>query len=97
MLNRLKGYFWIALAVAAFYFLLSHHLIFYSLKDFDVLKKQELTLKYTFYSIRQHSASETLHIKELRVAGIEDVLLDRGLATEQDLQKILNKIYQEGE
>jgi hypothetical protein len=97
MLSRLKGYFGFALAVAAFYFLLSHHFIFYSLKDFDVLKKQELTMKYTFYSIRQHSAAETMHIKELREAGIEDVLLDRGIASEQDLQRLLNKIYQEGE
>lgn len=92
MLSRLKNYFWVALAIVAFYFLLSHHFIFYSFKDFDLLKKQELTLKYTFYSIRQHSAYDTLRIKELREAGIEDILLDRGLVTDNDLAKILNRI-----
>jgi hypothetical protein len=92
MLSRLKTYFWIALAIAVFYFLLSHHLIFYSFKDIDLLKKQELTLKYTFYGIRQHSTYDTMRIKELRDAGIEDILLDRGLVTDEELKKILNRI-----
>ena len=92
MLSRLKNYFWIALAIATFYFLLSHHFIFYSLKDIDLLKKQELTLKYTFYGIRQHTALDTLRIKELRDAGIEDILLDRGIVSEKDLEKIYKRI-----
>lgn len=92
MLSRLKSYFLIALAVAVFYFLLSHHFIFYSLRDFNLLKKQELTLKYTFYSLRQHTAYDTLRIKALRDAGIEDILLDRGMLTEQRLDELLRKI-----
>ena len=92
MLSRLKGYFWIAVAAAAFYFLLSHHFIFYSPKKFDLLKKQELTLKYTFYSIHQHVPSETLRIKALRDAGIEDLMLEKGIITEERLNDLLKKI-----
>jgi Tfp pilus assembly protein PilO len=92
MLSRLKNYFLVALVVAAFYFLLSHHFIFSSFKDFDLLKKQELTLKYTFYSLRQHTVLDTLRIKELRDAGIETILLDRGMASEQRLDELLTEI-----
>lgn len=92
MLSRLKSYLWIALAVGAFYFLLSHHFIFYSLKHFDLLKKNELSLKYTFYSLYQHTPYQTLRIKELRDAGIENIMLERGVLTEERLNGILRKI-----
>ncbi len=92
MLSRLKQYLFFAIVIGAFYFLLSHHFIFYSFKDFDLLKKKELTLEYTFYSIRQHKPSETLRIEPLRAAGIENILLDRGIISEQRLDQILIKI-----
>ncbi len=92
MLTRIKHYLLIAAAIAAFYFLLSHHFIFTSFKEFDLLNKQELTLAYTFYSIRQHSPIETLRIEPLRKAGIENILLDRGMITEERLNKLLNRI-----
>jgi hypothetical protein len=95
MLSRLKSYLWIALTIGSFYFLLSHHFIFYSLKHFDVLKKQELTLKYTFYSINQHSPLETLRIKELRDAGIEDLMLDQGIVTRDRLDTLLRRLDSE--
>lgn len=95
MWSRLKSYFWIGLAIGSFYFLLSHHFIFYSLKKFDVLKKDELTLKYTFYGLRQHTPMETMRIRELRDAGIGDLLLDEGMVTEERLDQILSQIDSE--
>jgi hypothetical protein len=92
MLSRLKSYVWVVLAAGAFYFLLSHHFIFFSLGDFNLLKKKKLTFKYTFYSIMQHTPYETLHIKELREDGIENIMLDRGMLSEQQLDGILEKI-----
>jgi len=92
MLNRLKGYFWIALGIGAFYFLLSHHIIFTSVREFDLLKKEELTLEYTFYNLKTHSNFETLRKDFLRDAGIENILLDRGLITEEKLDEMLNRI-----
>jgi hypothetical protein len=90
--NRLKQYFWIGLALVVFYFLLSHHIIFSSFKDFDLLKKQELTMAYTFFSLKQAKVVDVLSIDVLRDAGIEDIMLDKGMITEEELDKILLKI-----
>ena len=92
MLTRIKQYVLIAAAFGAFYYLLSHHFIFNTFRDFDVLKKQELTLEYTFYSLRQHPPTETLSIDALRDAGIENVMLDRGMLSEERLDQILMQI-----
>lgn len=87
--NRLKQYFWIGLGLAVFYFLLSHHIIFSDFKEFDLLKKQELSMEYTFFSLKQKKAIEVLSIDKLRDAGIEDILLDRGIVSEEELDKVL--------
>ena len=91
MVNRLKQYFWIGLAIAAFYFLLSHHIIVTSYKDFDLLKKKELTLEYTFYNIGNKHLEEIMRVDMLRDAGIGDVLLKRGRVTEERLNMVLRK------
>jgi len=95
MVNRLKQYVLIGLAIAAFYFLLSHHIIFTSFTDFDLLKKQELSMKYTFYSLKQAKPYDVLRIDELREAGIEEILLQRGIISEERLNYFLNKIDSE--
>jgi hypothetical protein len=92
MASRLKTYFWIALGIAAFYFLLSHHIIFSSFREFDLLKKEELTLEYTFYSLRSKPPMEILKIDILRDAGIEDVLLKRGIVSEKRLNQLIDLI-----
>jgi hypothetical protein len=92
MLSRLKGYVLIALAAGAFYFLLSYHFIFFSLRDVELLKKTEPTLENTFYSLRQHTPFDTLRIKALRDAGIENIMLDRGMLSEQRLDDLLKHI-----
>ena len=92
MVTRLKQYFWIGLALAAFYFLLSHHIIFTSFKEFDVLKKLELTLENTFYSLNNKSIIDVLRNDRLVDAGIEDVLLDRGLVSEEKLDLLFRKM-----
>lgn len=92
MLSRLKQYFWIAVALAIFYFLLSHHIIFSSIKEYDLLKKKELSMKYTFYNLKASNVSEALRIEALREAGIEDVILKRGLVSKEKLEQILERI-----
>ncbi|MGD9189361.1 MAG: hypothetical protein PVI89_14160 [Desulfobacteraceae bacterium] len=93
MIQRIRNYVLIALAAGAFYFLLSHHIIFTSYRDFNLLKKSELSLKYTFFSMKQQSPERILRIKELRDAGIEDYLLDKGMVSEEKLNRILDDIY----
>jgi len=92
MLTRLKQYALIGLAVAAFYFLLSHHFIFSSTTSFDLLKKNELTLSYTFYSLMQNPPEEALRIEPLRDAGIGELMVDKGMLSEERLDYILRKI-----
>lgn len=92
MVSRLKGYIWIALGIGAFYFLLTHHIIFSSVREFDLLKKEELTLEYTFFNIRSNSPQETMEIDMLRDAGIEDILLKRGIVNEEKLNQIYERI-----
>ena len=92
MLRQIRNYVLIALVIGAFYFLLSHHFVFTSIHDITMLKKDELTLKYTFFSMKQQSPERILRIDELRDAGIEDLLLERGMITEDRLYKILDEI-----
>lgn len=95
MFSRIKQYFWIALAIAVFYFLLNNHFLFSSLTSFDLLKKEELTFKYTFFSIIQNSPEKALRIDELRNAGIGEYYLEKGMLTEEKLDKILFQIEAE--
>lgn len=92
MAKRLKHYILFGLALAAFYFLLSHHIVFSSFREFDLLKKQQLTMEYTFFSIKQADIYDVLRNDVLRDAGIENILLDRGLVTEEKLEQFLQRI-----
>jgi hypothetical protein len=92
MISRLKQYLLIGLLIAAFYFLLSHHIIFSGSANFNLLKKQELTLEYTFYSLNNKKMIDILRNEKLRDAGIEDVLLDKGYISEERLNLLLRKI-----
>lgn len=92
MLRQIRNYLLIALAIGAFYFLLSHHFVFTSFRDISLLKKNELSLKYTFFSMKQQSPERILRIAELRDAGIEDLLLQKGMVSEERLNQILDDI-----
>ncbi len=90
--KRLKSYVLIALVMGAFYFLLSHHIIFSSFRDFDLLKKHELTMKDTFVSVRSTPLDEILENDELVDAGIEDVLVKRGVVSEAEINRQFERI-----
>lgn len=92
MLSRFRGYVLIALAIGAFYFLLSHHIIFSGLTDYDLLKKEELSLKYTFFSIKQVKPESALRIDELRNAGLGELMVERGMLTTERHNEILRRL-----
>lgn len=92
MLSRLRNYFLVALAAGFFYFLLNHHIIIFAYNDFKLLKKIEPTLEHTFVSLKQAHPMKLLKIDPLRDAGIEEVMLERGMLTEQRLNKLLDII-----
>ena len=98
-MQRLKQYFFFALFFGAVYFLLSRHIVFYG-KEYNLLPKEELTLEYTFYSIKEKSPESILKIAPLRQAGIGEVLVERGMITDDerfDLEKYFEYEYEEDE
>ena len=95
MIKRVSQYLLIVVAIGVFYYLLSHHFLISSITDFDILKKSELTLEDTFVSMKQVNPEELLRNDALRNAGIEYVLLDRGMISNEKLDQILQRIDKE--
>jgi hypothetical protein len=89
MLSRLKQYLIIGLVIGGFYFLLSHHFVFTSLTDFDLLKKNELSLQHTFFSLKQITPEAALRITEMREVGLGDLMVEKGMLTQEKLNAIL--------
>lgn len=89
MLKRLKQYLLIGLAIAAVYFLLSRHIVFLG-TDFFLLEKQEMTLEYTFFSLKDKKANSIMKIGPLREAGIGNILVRLQIITDEERSKLEN-------
>lgn len=91
MLRTLKKYILIGILVGILYLLLSHHLVFHE-RSVTPLKKSQLTLEYTFFSIGEKKPINILKIEPLREAGIGQVLVDRGIITQDELYQLEDRI-----
>jgi hypothetical protein len=92
MLTRLKQLVAIGIVLAIFFYLLSHHFVFFSLKSFDVLEKNQLTFRYTFFSMVDKTPEKVLKIDQLREAGVGELMVERGLISQEILDQLLRKI-----
>ena len=84
----------IALIVAILYALLGYHYIFID-KSVKILKKSNLTLKYTIFSTKGKRMESVLSIPELWEDGIGELLMEEGKISEETLD--LYRIKMEGD
>jgi len=81
----------VGIIVAAFYFLLAYHYIVID-RSVKMLKKSELTLKYTVFSTKGKTAEAVLSVPELWNDGIGDLLLQEGKITKEELEMFTYKM-----
>lgn len=80
-----------AIVGAIVYFILSYHVIFIE-NTVRLLRKSSLTLNYTLFSAKGKTNESILAIDELREDGIGDLLVEEGRLSEEELERLLNKI-----
>jgi len=95
MKKRIKQYILIAVAAAAFYFVLDNHFIIEG-RHLHLLKKTTLNLHDTFVSLDNKRAESVLRNDRLREAGIGDLLVELGKISEEKKSRLESKFdYQE--
>jgi hypothetical protein len=94
MKQRLKQYLIWAIFLALGYFILSHHFIYVD-KSVKLLKKSELTLTYTFFSLENKRPEKILAIDALRWDGIGDILVEEGIVTERKREMLEDRFDSE--
>jgi len=95
-MHFLKKIITIAIIAGVLYLLLGYHYIIVG-KTIKMLKKSELTLKYTFFSTKSKSIDSILTVQELWDDGIGELLLEEGEITEEELAKYETKMEGESE
>ena len=80
----------IGIICAISYMILAYHYIVID-KSVKMLKKSELTLKYTIFSTKGKPAEKVLEIPELWNDGIGDLLVETGKISEANLERIRMK------
>jgi len=93
MVQTIKKYILYAALIGLVYMLLANHYIYIGGKDFRILKKESLNLRYTFFSVQSKSPSRIIEIDDLRWAGIGDVLYEEGLVS-KDQQVTLEQKFE---
>jgi hypothetical protein len=66
--------------------------VFFTFKDFEMIKKEEPTLRYTFYNVAGKTPETVLKVDTLRYVGIGELMVSRGLLTQERLNQILRRM-----
>jgi hypothetical protein len=83
-----------AIVIGALYFVLSHHFILVG-GSVKLLKKSTLTLNYTIFSTKGKTNESILSNDELRKDGIGEILVEEGLMTEEEWERLTAKFEEE--
>ncbi len=103
MAEVLKKYLLYAILIGVIYALLGYHYIYTGGEGVDIidsiqiLKKEKLNLRYTFFSITSKNPEYILKIDVLRDAGIGDILVDFDFMSEPQREKLENQYDSEEE
>ena len=87
-----KLVFW-GIIAGIIYCLLSYHFIFFGL-NVKPLKKSKLNFNYIVFSTSSKSVESILSIDELRNDGIGQLLVKMGKISEEDLERLTDKIQE---
>lgn len=95
MKQRLKQYLIIALALAALWFVLDNHFVFQEHRVY-LLRKTSLNLHDTFVSLDNKRPETIMESEDLRDAGIGDLMVELGMLTDAEKNKLeLKYAYEE--
>ena len=95
MVQTIKKYLLYAALIGLVYLMLANHFIYIGGKDFRVLKKETLNLKYTFFSVQNKKPESIIKIDDLRWAGIGEVLYEEDLITKDEQMRLEHKFEYE--
>jgi hypothetical protein len=90
-MSFIKKLFFLAICGGIIYALFSYHFIYFGGTQISLLKKSQLTLNYTFYSVSGKTNKFILAKEPLREDGIGDLLVKMGRMTEDEKQELLKK------
>ena len=90
MWQKIKIYVLFVFLVAAGYFLLSFHIIYFG-NTIKLLNKQKLTSEHTFVSAANKTAESILRIDTLREAGIGNILVEMGRISPEEKEQLEDK------
>ena len=76
------------------YFLLSYHFIFID-TTVKLLKKSRLSLNYTVFSTKGKTNKSILSIAELREDGIGDLLVEMGVMSEEEMERLVAEMEEQ--
>ena len=92
-MNRLKKLIKWAVLAGIIYVLFNYHFIIIgSGINVELLKKDSWNLDYIVFNARGKTNEKILAIDELREVGIGELLVEEGLMTEKEWDRILDKL-----